>query len=104
MPLHPVPFHLPNDKLPTRQHCQKVITLIKNLDITSAAASLAATAPRKLHQQEQRQENENEKSIIFLSGAVDSVRDGTDVELEFRQLSDFYYLTGNSFFLSNYYF
>ncbi|KAI7858853.1 peptidase M24, structural domain-containing protein [Circinella umbellata] len=91
---YPVPLHLHNDKLPTRQHCLKVIELMKNHDLISAATTLAATTPRKTHQQEHRREKENEKSIIFLSGAVDSVREGTDVELEFRQLSDFYYLTG----------
>ncbi|KAI9251863.1 peptidase M24, structural domain-containing protein [Phascolomyces articulosus] len=91
---HPVPLRLPH-KIPTRQHCYKVMKLMNHHEIISAATSLKTTPllPRMTQQQHQ-DHPQDEKAFIFLPGAVDSVRDGTDVELEFRQSSDFYYLTG----------
>ncbi|KAI8138375.1 peptidase M24, structural domain-containing protein [Fennellomyces sp. T-0311] len=58
---------LPN-RLPTRQHCLKVKRLMKT--------------------------DAKENAIILISGAVDTTRNGSDVELEFRQASHFFYLTG----------
>ncbi|KAI9499427.1 peptidase M24, structural domain-containing protein [Zychaea mexicana] len=78
---HPVSVR-PMNKLPTRQHCLKVMNkLLNNIN--------AAKDDSNDHYH-----NDEENAIIFLSGGLDSVRDGTDVEIEFRQLSDFFYLTG----------
>lgn len=55
-------------KIPTKQHCLKVKRL---LDCKP-----------------------DEKAIIYHRGAVSKNREGTDVELEFRQDSHFFYLTG----------
>lgn len=61
-----------NNKLPTRQHCLKVKSLLKlSNDI-----------------------DKNERAMIYMQGADHSMRDDTDVELEFRQESNFFYLTG----------
>ncbi|KAI8393930.1 peptidase M24, structural domain-containing protein [Radiomyces spectabilis] len=65
---HPLAYCFSPEKLPTKQHCLKVKKLLK-LDIT-------------------------EKCIIYHRGAVESLRDGTDLELDFRQSSHFFYLTG----------
>ncbi|KAI9323059.1 peptidase M24, structural domain-containing protein [Dichotomocladium elegans] len=55
-------------KFPTRQHCLRVKRL---LDVSP-----------------------DERAMIYLRGATVSLRDDTDVELEFRQESNFFYLTG----------
>ncbi|KAI8369970.1 peptidase M24, structural domain-containing protein [Blakeslea trispora] len=65
---HFQPTNLPI--IPTKQHCVKVKRLL-NLD----------------------KQNE-QSSIVYLKGKEESTRDATDVELEFRQESYFFYLTG----------
>lgn len=55
-------------KIPTKQHCLKVKRLL-------------GCKP-------------DENAIIYHRGAVSKNREGTDVELEFRQDSHFFYLTG----------
>lgn len=65
-----------DNKLPTRQHCLKVKSLLKlNNDA-----------------------DKNERAMIYMQGADHSMRDDTDVELEFRQESNFFYLTGKRMF------
>jgi hypothetical protein len=58
----------PNLVIPTRQHCIRVKKLL-NLGLHST-------------------------SIIYLKGKTEDTRDNTDVDLEFRQESHFFYLTG----------
>lgn len=66
------PIYPCDNKLPTRQHCLKVKSLLKlNNDA-----------------------DKNERAMIYMQGADHSMRDDTDVELEFRQESNFFYLTG----------
>ncbi|KAI8978381.1 peptidase M24, structural domain-containing protein [Pilobolus umbonatus] len=55
--------------IPTKQHCLKVKRLMN--------------IPQK-----------NKRSIIYMKGKGESTRDDTDIELEFRQESYFFYLTG----------
>jgi Xaa-Pro dipeptidase len=58
--------------IPTKKHCQRVKKLL-NAEIPI-----------------------DKKSFIYLKGKVESTRDNTDVDLPFRQESNFFYLTGNS--------
>lgn len=41
-----------------------------------------------------------ESGIIYLRGALNILRDDTDVEVKFRQESNFFYLTGKRSFCS----
>jgi Xaa-Pro dipeptidase len=58
-------------QLPTKQHCLRVKKLMQ---------------PELLH---------NRSSVIYMKGNVEETRDNTDVDLEFRQESYFFYMTGN---------
>ncbi|KAI7872849.1 peptidase M24, structural domain-containing protein [Spinellus fusiger] len=64
---HPIPLTRP-EILATRQHCLRVKKLI--------------------------QPDAQQRSIIYHRGRLGAVRDDTDVELDFRQESHFFYLTG----------
>ncbi|KAI9015332.1 peptidase M24, structural domain-containing protein [Phycomyces nitens] len=62
------PASLPRQKrIPTRHHCYRVGELLGA---------------------------KNERTIIYHRGGIDTVRDTTDVELDFRQESYFFYLSG----------
>lgn len=60
--------HKQSNVLPTKQHCLRVKKLI-NMEAPFA---------------------------IYIKGKDEKTRDNTDVDLEFRQESNFYYLTGKS--------
>lgn len=76
--MSPLAFETSNypceSKLPTRQHCLRVKSLLKLNNDT----------------------DKSERAMIYMQGADHSMRDDTDVELEFRQESNFFYLTGKS--------
>lgn len=55
-----------NNVLPTKQHCLKVKKLISM----------------------------EGQFVIYMKGKDDKTRDNTDVDMEFRQESNFFYLTG----------
>lgn len=67
-------MHFPlTDKLCTRRHCLKIKCYLNPVKFRNA--------------------------IVYHRGDVDKVRDNTDVELDFRQESNFFYLTGTSLML-----
>lgn len=71
-PLTIIPKRLYIDKpaIPTKQHCLRVKHL---LDCNQRS------------------------SLVYMKGKGESTRDNTDVDMEFRQESNFFYLTGKFF-------
>ncbi|ORY92038.1 peptidase M24, structural domain-containing protein [Syncephalastrum racemosum] len=75
-------------RLPTKEHCVKVRNLLfAEEEKASPSDGDHSGCPSDLSAQ-------HERAILYLHGAKDMTRDDTDVELDFRQESHFFYLTG----------
>lgn len=80
----PKPHFISKSVIPTKQHCLRIKKLL---------------------------DCQQDSSFIYMKGKEESTRDDTDVELEFRQESNFFYLTGKIhfphyiyFFLTGYFY
>ncbi|KAI8073916.1 peptidase M24, structural domain-containing protein [Gongronella butleri] len=75
---HIVSFRRPYQRIQTKSHCAKICDLLKK-EAHAAAATDQVPQPN---------------AIIYHRGALDANRFDTDVELDYRQESYFFYLTG----------